>query len=326
MQLLTSNLKDKEKAGEIVSQLPHLANSYCSYYKPSVSTLKKHGILKRLRNNREIVILRPDKGNGVVIMNRKDYICGTNNIINDRFKFKLLAEDPTSLREGQLQRFLRKLKNEEFFNDDVYKSVYPTGSRPARMHDLPKLHKMFDSVPAFRPILSSIGTYNYQIAKFLSKLLDDAIPSDHSTKDTFSFFEELKAVSVTDKYMVSYDVTSFFTNIPLEETITLTIELLFEAKPDLKIRRKDLQKLFQFGKSQISFLFNGNMYYPVDGVAMDLPLAPILANILMGWIRNYNYGELLYSKRYVNDVYLKFLKLKIMLFHFTTISIGNTGI
>ena len=194
------------------------------------------------------------------------------------------------------------------------------------MYDLPKLHKMFDSVPAFRPILSSIGTYNYQIAKFLSKLLDDAIPSDHSTKDTFSFFEELKAVSVTDKYMVSYDVTSFFTNIPLEETITLTIELLFEAKPDLKIRRKDLQKLFQFGKSQISFLFNGNMYYPVDGVAMDLPLAPILANILMGWIRNYNYGELLYSKRYVNDVYLKFLKLKIMLFHFTTISIGNTGI
>ena len=185
---------------------------------------------------------------------------------------------------------------------------------------------MFDSVPAFRPILSSIGTYNYQIAKFLSKLLDDAIPSDHSTKDTFSFFEELKAVSVTDKYMVSYDVTSFFTNIPLEETIALTIELLFEAKPDLKIRRKDLQKLFQFGKSQISFLFNGNMYYPVDGVAMDLPLAPILANILMGWIRNYNYGELLYSKRYVNDVYLKFLKLKIMLFHFTTISIGNTGI
>ena len=45
---LTSNLKDKEKVGEIVSQLSHLVNSYYSYYKPSVSTLKKHGILKRL--------------------------------------------------------------------------------------------------------------------------------------------------------------------------------------------------------------------------------------------------------------------------------------
>ena len=40
--------------------------------------------------------------------------------------------------------------------------------------------------------------------------------------------------------MVSYDVTTLFTNIPLEKTIHLTIDLLLEAKPDLKISRKDL--------------------------------------------------------------------------------------
>ena len=54
--------------------------------------------------------------------------------------------------------------------------------------------------------------------------------------------------------MVSYDVTSLFTNIHLEETIHLTIELLFEAKPDLNISRKDLQKFFQFATSQIFYL------------------------------------------------------------------------
>ena len=215
------------------------------------------------------MILRPDKGNDVVIMNRKDYICGMNNIINDRSKFKLLTEDPTSLREGQLQRFLGKLKNEGFFNDDVYKSVYPTDSRPTRIHDLPKLHKIFHSVPAFRPILSSIGTCNYQLAKFLGKLLDDVIPNDHSTKYTFSFVEELKTVSVTNKCMVSYDVTSLFTNIPLKETANLTINLLFEANSDFKISRKDLHKLFQFAISQNDFPFNGNMYDQVEGVAMS---------------------------------------------------------
>ena len=196
---LTSNMKDKDKTGEIVSQLSPSANSCYSYYKPSVSTLKKHGILKRLRNNQEIVILRPDKGNGVVILNRKDYICGMNNIINDRSKFKLLTADPTFLREGQLQRFLRKLKNEGFFYEDVYKSVYPMGSALARMYGLPKLHKIFDSVPAFRPTLSSIETYTYQLAKFLGKLLDDVFSNDHSAKDTFSFVKELKTVSVTNK-------------------------------------------------------------------------------------------------------------------------------
>ena len=34
------------------------------------------------------------------------------------------------MQEGQLQMFLRKLWNKGFFNEDVYKSVYPTGSRP----------------------------------------------------------------------------------------------------------------------------------------------------------------------------------------------------
>ena len=150
---------------------------------------------------------------------------------------------------------------------------------------------MSDSVPAFRPTLSSTGTYNYELATFLGKLLDDVIPNDHSAKDTFSFDEELKTVSVTNKYMVCYDVMILFTNIPLEETINLTINLLFEAKPDLNISRKDLQKLFQFATSQTNFLFNGNIYDQVDGVAMGSPLALILTNIFMGyherdWIRN----------------------------------------
>lgn len=39
----------------------------------------------------------------------------------------------------------------DFFNEDVYKSVYRTGSRPGRMYSLPKLHKIFHSVPAFKP-------------------------------------------------------------------------------------------------------------------------------------------------------------------------------
>ena len=125
---------------------------------------------------------------------------------------------------------------------------------------------MFDSVPAFRPIFASIGTYNCQLAKFLRKLLDDVIPNGHSTKDTFSLVEELKTVSVTNKYMVSDDVTSLFTNIPLKETINLTIDLLSEAKPDLKISKKDLQKLFQFATSPVNFIFNGNMLITLMGL------------------------------------------------------------
>lgn len=88
-------------------------SSYSSYNNPLVSTL--HGILKRLQNSQEIVILGPGKGSRVVLMNVKYYICGMNYITNDRSKFKLLTTDPTSLWEEQLKWFLRKLKNEGFF-------------------------------------------------------------------------------------------------------------------------------------------------------------------------------------------------------------------
>ena len=225
-------------------------NSYSSYNIPLVSTL--HGILKRLQNNQEIVILGPGKGSRVVLMNVKYYICGMNYITNDRSKFKLLTEDPTSLPEGQLQRFL-KLKNEVFFNKDVYKCVYPTGFRPARMDWLPKLPKVFDFILAFSPKLSSIWIYSYQLVKFPGQHLDDVIPNNHSAKDTFSIFEELKMACVTNKCVVSFDVTSWLTNILLEETILLTPDFLFEGKPELKISRKHLQKLFQFVTSQTNF-------------------------------------------------------------------------
>ena len=48
----------------------NLGNVYWSSYKPNQNTLRKHGILKILRTRKEIVIVRPDKGNGVVILDR----------------------------------------------------------------------------------------------------------------------------------------------------------------------------------------------------------------------------------------------------------------
>ena len=54
--------------------------------------------------------VKPDKGNGVVVLNRADYLEGILNIINDKHKFKELDSDPTIIREGKLQRFHRELK------------------------------------------------------------------------------------------------------------------------------------------------------------------------------------------------------------------------
>ena len=90
--------------------LSHIAQLYVNSFQPSNKDIKTHKVLKSLHKNKDIVILEPDKGNGVVLLNRVGYIKGINDIINDRHKFKELSNDPTINREGKLQRFLRELK------------------------------------------------------------------------------------------------------------------------------------------------------------------------------------------------------------------------
>ena len=168
--------------------------------------------------------------------------------------------------------------------------MYRSGSAPARIYGTPKMHKFpsSGSFPKLRPIVLSIGTFNYNLARFLFDILSPLVPNDYSCKDTFSFVFQIKNVNLSKKFLVSYDVTGLFTNIPLREIIDIAINLIFNPNPNLNITRKVLHhRLTSF------FIFNSKFYNQIDGVAMGSPLAPVLANIFMGsheskWLYEYS--------------------------------------
>ena len=185
--------------------------------------------------------------------------------------------------------------------------MYPSGSAPTRICGTPKMHKSSssDSFSKLRPIVSSIGTFNYNLIRFLCDLLSPLVPNDYSCKDTFSFVSQIKNANLSKKFLVSYDVTSLFTNIPLQETIGIAINLIFNHNLNLNITRKELKKLFLFATSQTHFIFNSKFYNQIDRVAMGSPLAPVLANIFMGfyeskWLNEYNLNKPKIYFRYVN--------------------------
>ena len=172
-RLISKDITDNEKKSELRTVMSHLAVSYYNSYSPSKSSLKKHGIIKKLRGNKNIVIVKPDKGNGIVILDRGVYNNRIYEIINDGTKFKKLKEDETLKRQGSLQRFLLSLKKGGFFSKEDYERIYPTGSMPARLYGNPKMHKVKEPgvIPPMRPIVSSIGSYKYNLAKFLGNEL-----------------------------------------------------------------------------------------------------------------------------------------------------------
>ena len=67
--------------------------------------------------------------------------------------------------------------------------TYPSDSQPARLYGNPKTHKLKSESDKLtcRPIVSSIGAYNYKLAILLTTMLDSVIPKDHGTKDSFHF-------------------------------------------------------------------------------------------------------------------------------------------
>ena len=80
------------------------------------------------------------------------------------------------------------------------------------MYGLPKLHKVKDScpLPPFRPIVSSIGTYNYQLAKYLCNLLTPVISYDHCTTDLFRFADEIQKVRYPSLFMGFFTLKVYF--------------------------------------------------------------------------------------------------------------------
>jgi uncharacterized protein (DUF927 family) len=116
------------------------------------------------------VILKPDKGEGVVIISRSDYATSMETLFSNRKRFRVIKEDPTPTRLSSVQRYLRKLLERGEIDEATFQTIRPQAAKPARAHRLPKIHKKFDTIPKFRPIVDTTGTTHYGIGKFLSHL------------------------------------------------------------------------------------------------------------------------------------------------------------
>ena len=244
-----------------------------------------------------------------MILDRTEYLKMVYEIVNDSSKFKKLEGDKTVSRETKLQKFLLKLKKKGFFNDIDYDKVYPQGSSVARIYGLPKMHKLKSAVDQLkvRPIVSCINAYNYGLSSYLAKMVNPLIPKEFCADDTFSFLQDIRNLNPQDQFMVSYDVTSLFTNIPLDETIQLAVDMVFESNPNIKISKQELKELFHFATSMSHFLFDDNFYDQIDGVAMGSPLGPVLANLFMAvnekrWLESCPNPPSFY-RRYVDDIF-----------------------
>ena len=209
-------------------------------------------------------ITKPDKGNGAVIMNKLDYLNKMKLLVSDETKFKNLTQNPTKSREDSLISYLRKPKKDKIIDDATFHKILPCGSTPGVLYGLPKVHK--PGCP-FRPIFSSINTYNYNLASYLVRILQPISTNQFTIKDSFSFADWAKTYNHNNEMMCSFDVSSLFTNVPLDETIQICLDKLYALPDPPTLPRSVLKVLLEVATKKSHFIFNGGYYDQIDGVA-----------------------------------------------------------
>ena len=144
---------------------------------------------------KKILITKPNKGAGVVILNKNDYNDKMKTILNDTTKFLDLGpvtnKDDTAKIELRIPRRLLQLRKECLISKQVYEAIRPTSSQRPRMYSLPKIHKK--DVP-LRRILSMTGSAQHQLAKWLTSLLQTVLQnlSSNCVSDSFTYVKEVK--------------------------------------------------------------------------------------------------------------------------------------
>ena len=101
--------------------------------------------------------------------------------------------------------------------------------------------------------------------------------------------------------MVSFDVVSLFTNVPLEETTNIIIKRMYDRNEiNTNIAKQEMKELLYLCTKNAHFTLNSKTYVQIGDVAMGFPLGFVLANIFMveleqilslHYLKMYHYGK-----------------------------------
>lgn len=146
------------------------------------------------------------------------------------------------------------------------------------------------------------------MSKFLSQLLKHAYVKDEKhVKDSFQFVESIKSVRIPEGYvLVSLDVVSLFTNIPIDLATSLIIKNWPNIADHTKLSQQSFVQLFNFCIDNSFFEFDGYYYKQIFGLGMGNCLAPVVSDIVMTELQKTALQLLPFQvpffKRFVDDI------------------------
>lgn len=255
--------------------------------------------------HKNILIAKSDKGRHTVIIEKDIYHSKISQLVSNTNDYLPIDNISPSYLENINNNFISSLVNLGTIKQQNKFKLMDSSTNIAKFYGLIKIHK--SNFPA-RPIVSQCGAPGFKLAGFMNDILNRIFPEKgfHLT-NTLDLVKQLKSIELsTDDILVSFDVVSMFTSIP--------IDLLLKI---IKKREKDIQKLFNINWTLFSaimnfvlkqcaiFSYKNSLYKQKDSLAMGSPLSPILAKILMTEVLSFIFKDMSYKPKlcalYVDD-------------------------
>ena len=101
--------------------------------------------------------------------------------------------------------------------------------------------------------------------------------SEYTVKSTSDFITHIKGQNIPNNFkLISFDVTSLFTNVPLDFTIDVILKRIYdENEVNTNIPKQQMRDLLLLCTKNVHFSYNGDIYTQADGVAMGSSLGPV---------------------------------------------------
>ena len=198
--------------------------------------------LDRLSNNKEIVIKPADKGGATVILNAIDYVEEAKRQLDNEIYYKKVESDLTSEHEQLINQCLDTYKNNRELEQEIAKLLKPVKSRTPIFYMLPKIHKVNN--PG-RPVVSSVTSHTEKLSAYVDEFLRPLARKLQSyIRDTSDFITQLRVLGQLPArcYLATLDVSSLYTNVDIDEGLTIVERKQTRADQHLKLCHATLRK------------------------------------------------------------------------------------
>jgi hypothetical protein len=243
--------------------------------------------ISELQNLADKIIIRPaDKGSAVVVQDRETYIAEANRQLTNPMFYMKVEEDLTPKHRGEVLAYIDKMFEEGDLDVSVVNYLHEQENKTARFYLLPKIHKGI-SPPPGRPIVSANGCATERISQLVDHFLNP-LSSLHKSyvRDTTHFLNILKKIGTvpSNSLLVTFDVCSLYTNIPIKEGIQAARESLDKHRhKSAKPKNQSIIQLLEFVLTKNNFKFNDEHFLQMWGTCMGSKCAPSFADLYMNW-------------------------------------------